>query len=567
MNPTLHARASLRRLCLLACTALVVAVTPCFAGAASAGSWKRDKQPPTTPTNLAATSETASTITFTWTASTDNVGVVGYDVSIGSAAPVRVTTLSYTAACGTNVTASVVAVDRAGNRSTAATATGSTSSCVDEQAPSGPTSLSITARSATSLTLSWAASSDNVDVVGYRYYLGTTAIGTTPTTSAVFTGLDCGTEYSLGVDGYDAVDNHSAPSTLTASTSPCGVFDTTAPSPPGALSTSAVTQTGLTLSWAASTDDVGVIGYHVYLGSTLLGPTTGTSYPLDALTCAATYTLSVDAFDAAGNTSAKASTLVTTAECPIPGAEPAPIAGRGYRQVFRDDFDTLDRSVWDDHIWYDAPPPASWTSFQYAQNGIVHLVSSRTNNYPDNTLTTQTSGLTFLQGYFEARMKWTAGHGAWPAFWLYSYRHATNPAWPSVNPYCSQNGLPTALCYAAELDVFEGQGSEPRSYYGTIHRDTSGSYNVGDQQNANNWQDAGVDLTADFHTYGMLWTATQITWYLDGRALMSAPVFDSTNQPMFLLLQMYTGGWTYDPDSTTPTNLETQIDYVQVWQR
>src|SRR4029079_17188601 len=118
--------------------------------------------------------------------------------------------------------------------------------------------------------------------------------------------------------------------------------------------------------------------------------------------------------------------------------------------------------------WYDEAPPSSWTSFQYAQNGILHLVSSRANNYPDNTLTTQTSGLTFQQGYFEARMKWTGGHGAWPAFWLYSYRHATNPAWPSVNPYCSQNGLPTTLCYAAELDVFEGQGSEPTSYYGTI---------------------------------------------------------------------------------------------------
>ena len=42
----------------------------------------------------------------------------------------------------------------------------------------------------------------------------------------------------------------------------------------------------------------------------------------------------------------------------------------------------------------------------------------------------------------------------------------------------------------------------------------------------------------------MLWTASQITWYLDGRALMSAPTYDSTNQPMYLLLQMWVGGWT-----------------------
>jgi len=64
----------------------------------------------------------------------------------------------------------------------------------------------------------------------------------------------------------------------------------------------------------------------------------------------------------------------------------------------------------------------------------------------------------------------------------------------------------------------------------------------------------------------MLWTATHLTWYLDGRALMSAPVYASTNQPMFLLLQMWTGGWTSDPDATTPTTIETQIDYVRAWQ-
>jgi beta-glucanase (GH16 family) len=124
-----------------------------------------------------------------------------------------------------------------------------------------------------------------------------------------------------------------------------------------------------------------------------------------------------------------------------------------------------------------------------------------------------------------------------------------------------------AQCYSGELDAYEGQGSEPQSFYGTIHRNSSGDYGVADQQNSNNWQPAGVDLTSDFHTYGMLWTATQITWYLDGKPLMSAPVYDSTNQPMFLLLQMWIGGWTMDPDSTTPTTLDTQVDYVQVWQK
>jgi len=482
MNASRHACPPTPRGRLAASITLALCVAACCAGAAHADSWKHDHQPPSPPADLRASSATRSSITFTWTAATDNVGVTGYDVAVGSASPVRVTTLGYTVdalACGTSVTVSVVAVDRAGNRSTPASATASTSACL--------------------------------------------------------------------------------------------TTDTTAPTAPTGLSASSVTAIAVTLTWTASRDDVGVSGYDVYRGSTRVDSTAGTSYTFTGLACGTTYALYVDAYDAAHNTSPKAGLTATTAPCPTT-SEPAPIAGLGYHQVFRDDFNTLDRSVWDNHIWYDTAPLAAWTNFQYAQNGILHLVTSRnyllgSTAFPENTLTTQTSGRTFQQGYFEARMKWTGGHGAWPGFWLLSYRHATDPAWPNVNPYCSQNGLPTAQCYSAELDVFEGQGSEPTSFYGTIHRNSSGSYGVRDQQNANNWQNAGVDLTADFHTYGMLWTATQITWYLDGRALMSAPVYDSTDQPMFLLLQMWTGGWTYNPDSTTPTNLETQVDHVQVWQR
>jgi Glycosyl hydrolases family 16 len=250
---------------------------------------------------------------------------------------------------------------------------------------------------------------------------------------------------------------------------------------------------------------------------------------------------------------------------PPPLAEPAPIAGQGYHQVFSDDFDTFNRAIWDDRIWYDPAPPANSI---YAENGVLNLVSRREpQGYQNITATTQTSGKTFRQGYFEARMRWTTGNGAWPAFWLLSYRHATNPSWPSVNPLCSRQGEPVAHCYAAELDVFEGQGREPSVFYGTIHRNSCSCYGVNDQQNSNNYQPAGVDLTADFHVYGMLWTGTSITWYLDGRQLHSAPVYDSIDQPMFLLLDMYVGGWTGGTDSSTPDELKTEVDWVSVWQK
>jgi hypothetical protein len=58
-----------------------------------------------------------------------------------------------------------------------------------------------------------------------------------------------------------------------------------------------------------------------------------------------------------------------------------------------------------------------------------------------------------------------------------------------------------------------------------------------------------------------------VTWYLDGVQTHSAPTYATDNQPMYLLLQEWTGGWTYDPDATTPDTLDNQIDYVDVWQQ
>ena len=249
-----------------------------------------------------------------------------------------------------------------------------------------------------------------------------------------------------------------------------------------------------------------------------------------------------------------------------PGSEPDPIAGQGYTLRFQDQFDTVGSGDWGKGIWYD---PGAPTNSIFVQSGILNLVSRRSQGFQNVTVTTEsgTNPVTFRRGYFESRMKWTKGNGAWPAFWLLSYRHAVNGSWPSIAPICQQLGEPASHCYSAELDVFEGQGSEPNVFYGTIHRNSSSDYGVSNQQNSNNYHPVGFDLTTDFHVYGMLWTATEIKWYLDGQFQHQAPVYDSTDQPMFLLLQMWTGGWTSGTGTTTPDELKTEVDWVRVWQK
>ena len=122
-------------------------------------------------------------------------------------------------------------------------------------------------------------------------------------------------------------------------------------------------------------------------------------------------------------------------------------------------------------------------------------------------------------------MKWTKGKGAWPAFWLSSYRNATNQALPSINPYCENHGLAVALCWNSELDVFEGQGLQPHVFYGALHRNTNGSWGVPDSTNDPAWKTVRGNLTNGFHTYGALWTASEVRWYLDGHQVLRAPDF------------------------------------------
>ena len=94
-----------------------------------------------------------------------------------------------------------------------------------------------------------------------------------------------------------------------------GTPDTTPPTPPTNLAATNPTATTLPLTWSASTDNVAVTGYDIYLNGSKLTTATATSYTFSNLTCGTTYTLGVDAFDAAGNVSSRSTITATTAGC------------------------------------------------------------------------------------------------------------------------------------------------------------------------------------------------------------------------------------------------------------
>jgi chitodextrinase len=85
--------------------------------------------------------------------------------------------------------------------------------------------------------------------------------------------------------------------------------DTTAPTAPGNLTSPAKTSNTVSLSWNASTDNVGVSSYQVRQAGNVVGSTAATTFTVTGLNPSTSYAFTVTAQDAAGNTSSPSNTL------------------------------------------------------------------------------------------------------------------------------------------------------------------------------------------------------------------------------------------------------------------
>ncbi len=267
-----------------------------------------DTTSPTIPADLAGI-PTDVTITLTWTVSSDNMGVTGYNVYVDDVFDQTVTATTATVAGLTPLTTyklSVEAIDKAGNISGQADIS-ITTLTDDIEAPATPADLAGTPTDET-ITLTWTASTDNYAVMGYNVYVDNIFNQTVTAATATITGLTPETTYGLAVEAFDAAGNTSPKAVISITTLE---RDIEAPTTPANLA-GTPTEVTITLTWTASSDNVGVTGYNVYVNNVFNQTVTATTATITGLTSQTTYNLAVEAFDAEGNTSAKADIDVTT---------------------------------------------------------------------------------------------------------------------------------------------------------------------------------------------------------------------------------------------------------------
>lgn len=192
----------------------------------------------------------------------------------------------------------------------------------DNQPPTAPTGLNVTGSTPTSVSLAWNASTDNVGVTGYNVYNGNALVATVSGSTLNYTvnGLTSNTPYTFSVKAFDAAGNSSNASNSVSVTTPPVQVDTDPPTAPTGLHVMGTpTSSSVSLMWSPSTDNVGVTGYRIYQGTTLVATVSGstTDYVVTGLNASTTYSFNVRAFDAAGNVSGASNSIsATTAAAP-----------------------------------------------------------------------------------------------------------------------------------------------------------------------------------------------------------------------------------------------------------
>jgi hypothetical protein len=104
---------------------------------------------------------------------------------------------------------------------------------LDHKSPSPPSALGIVGASSTSLTMTWKAGHGR-PAHGFALFIDGQRVASTVETSYTFTGLSCGTAYTLGIEAFDSAGGHSELVSVIAAPDACPA-PAQAPLPPPAL--------------------------------------------------------------------------------------------------------------------------------------------------------------------------------------------------------------------------------------------------------------------------------------------------------------------------------------------
>ncbi len=229
----------------------------------------------------------------------------------------------------------------------------------------------------------------------------------------------------------------------------------------------------------------------------------------------------------------------------------------GYKLTFDDEFNSLNAGMpgtkgetWETENFYGDlstgnagtvnPTLPGQPGSQFSiSNGVLNMAVNTTYSpYLDTNPSGVPGGFSQEYGYFEMNAKLAGTSGFQDAFWL----------------------LPNSGPWPPEIDIEEHNAASPNEVDFTNHggdiTTPTNNYNIYN----------GPDFSAAFHTYGLMWTPTTITWYLDGNAIYSCPTAANEHQAMNIILSAYANlGKSWTPDAQAGTSADFQVNWVHAY--
>lgn len=233
----------------------------------------------------------------------------------------------------------------------------------------------------------------------------------------------------------------------------------------------------------------------------------------------------------------------------------------GYKLVWRDEFETLDKSAW----WFETGG-GGWGNNEIQRyiagsengvdcavikNGVLQIICRQVGSEVLSIRMNTNKSWTY--GYFEARLKLPTGKGTWPAFWMMPKNYTS---WP-------QDG---------EIDIMEEVGYRPNYVSSSIHC-LSYYHGIGTQKTGEQYV---ATSQTEFHVYALEWTEDLICGYVDGVRHFRFANDKTGNKdtwpfytPFYLKLNLAWGGNWGGAEGVDPSCLPAtyQIDYVRVFQK
>jgi len=382
------------------------------------GTAPEDTEAPTAPAELSTTAIDAKSISLAWHASTDNVGVKGYTIFVNGEINANTTHTNYrleNLLPETSYTIYVQAYDANNNRSGNSNSLAATTlEDLDTTAPSIPENLVLVEKASTWMEIKWDTSTDNVKVEGYTIFVNGEKMADSTSPNCKLENLLPETSYVIYIKAYDAKNNTSDISiSLTAVTDK--EPDTTAPTQPENLVLIDKSSSWLEIKWDASTDNVAVKAYQIWLNQNLFDTSSTNTFLLDGLTSGTEYTIHIVALDESSNESSPSTPLVvstdaeTSSYCDlksnsqtyewIKGVFMANLSNRSEKSAYSDFTDIVSTVRAGEQTWITIEPGFR-PNEPYTEYLVVWIDWNKNNSFEDEEIILNQSGNRAMGSWF-----------------------------------------------------------------------------------------------------------------------------------------------------------------------